>query len=249
MAKTAFKRVQLQGPYARQALLGLGWAEWDAGKPRPAQLAWSELLGSKDNRDPLVQEALLGIPQSLWQLQSHTLATRKFREAIDIYQQQLQLLDQAITRASKGIWQTRLLTQNGQMPVLQHAWKVIGASPLAHYLQALLHDHRFQATLQSYQQLDELAIRISANARRLSILEALPAAADSAASLRQLSQRRQQLQHNIDQRRQEHARLLQELIIEALQRQRRQLTQRLIDARLFLARLLDELAASPAGTP
>ncbi len=249
MAKIAFKRVQLQGPYARQALLGLGWAEWNAGKARAAQLAWSELLGTKDDSDPRVQEALLGIPQSLWQLQSHTLATKKFRETIDIYQQQLRLLNQAIARAGKGIWQTRLLTRNGQMPVLQHAWKVIGASPLAHYLQALLYAPRFRATLQSYQHLDELATRISAGARRLSILKTRPGAAVASTSLRQLDQRRQQLQRDIEQNRQQHARLLQKLITTELQRQRLQLAQRLIDARLFLARLLDELAGTQDSIP
>ncbi|MFQ5487932.1 MAG: hypothetical protein ACE5ET_05755, partial [Gammaproteobacteria bacterium] len=52
-AKRVLKRVRLNGPFSAKALLGLGWAEWQGGRPRLAQVVWNKLEGS-DPADPLV---------------------------------------------------------------------------------------------------------------------------------------------------------------------------------------------------
>ncbi len=241
-ARTAFNRVRLNGPFSSHALLGLGRAAWRAGTPRPAQAFWAR-LAERDPADPLVQEALLGIPRSLWRLKSHTQAGKRFRQAAAVYERQLSRLDRLITVLDTP-------DRKGAAALLE-ALSTAGADtqnalpdhPLVPHLSPLLLDHRFQAGLARLQALQTLDRHLAGARARLA---ALPASPRTAALL----QRQAHLQGRLQQLRRAQSARLENRIRDELAQQRRRLQDYLITARFEFARLLDEMAADTgAGRP
>ncbi len=230
-AKQVLKRVRLNGPFSAKALLGLGWAEWQGGQPRLAQVVWNK-LASGDPADPQVQEALLGIPQTLWRLQSHTQAGKRFRSAIAIYRKQLALLDHAMENIAETNGLPRLLEVTD--PGLPQALR---SSPLAPYLEALPNNPRFQATRQRYRMLLQLEQRLVTASERLAQLP------DGQATER-LRQRQTRLLGRIQRARLDQQAYLQNLVLDELVQQRQRLQDYLVTARYGLARLLDEMASA-----
>ncbi len=230
-AKRVLNRVRLSGPFSAKALLGLGWAEWQRGRPRLAQVVWNKLEG-RDPADPLVQEALLGIPQTLWRLRSHTQAGKRFRSAIAVYRRQLARVEGLMENIAETPGLSRLLeTPDADLP------GALRGNPLAPYLAALLDDPRFQVSRQRYQILQQLEHRLAAADKRLAQLPTGGQAAE------RLQQRLASLRDRLQRARLDHQAYLQSLILDELGRQQKRLQNYLITARYGLARLLDEMAS------
>ena len=242
-ARQALQRASLNGPYARQALLALGWVEWQARNPRLAQSAWAELL--EDNpASPITQEALSGVPQALWRLESHTQARKKFDAAIALYQAQLDRLDEVIAQARDDTaWlSTTLADASPEDLGVRTVWQRMDHTALAPYLGVLTDDLVLQQTLNRYLALLRLN-NLTASPSRLraamenqlgiTVNQPLPTGLDD--DLRLL---RQQIPNLLAQQRKR----VQGQVLKVLARQRQQLRRYLVDAQYARARLLDELA-------
>lgn len=241
-AREALQRASLNGPYANHALLALGWVEWQARNPRLAQSAWTELLDG-DPASPITQEALSGVPQALWRLESHTQARKKFDAAITAYQTQLSRLDDIIGVAREEAWLTMVLADASPDDLnARTVWQRMDHTALAPYLRALSEDPGLQQNLQHYLallRLNNLTASPSrlqgAMAEHLGIVMSQPIAPGLE---RDLQRMRQQIPFHLARLR----RNLREQALEVLARQRQQLRQYLVNAQYALARLLDELA-------
>ncbi len=234
-AKRVLNRVRLNGPFSARALLGLGWAEWLNDQPRLAQVVWNKLQNGNP-ADPMVQEALLGIPQTLWQLESHTQASKRFRDAIAIYERELRRLTRLMENIDDQRDLPRLLEADSeQLPALLHA------SPLAPYLEGLLSEPRFQASRQRYHELLGLRARLAAWDERLAGLPGEQGAA--------LRPRLEKLRRHLQRARLDQQDYLRTLVLDELARQQQRLQDYLITARYGLARLLDELASAAEEPP
>ncbi len=240
-ARQALQRASHAGPYARQALLALGWVEWQARNPRLAQSAWVELL-EDDPASPITLEALSGVPHALWRLESHTQARKRFDAAITAYQEQLNRLDEIMEQADGPAWLTTLLADASPQDLeAQTVWQRIRRSPLAPYLSVLMDDPGLRQALNRHLTLLRLnnltasTPRLKADMENtLGIAVTLPLDPGLAGDLQHL---RQQIPGLLARQR---ARVRAQ-VLEVLARQREQLRQYLLDAQYARARLLDEL--------
>ena len=224
-ARDAFQGVHPNGPFADAALLGLGWAEWLAGEPRLAQAAWRRLAAGPAER-PEHQEAMLGLPQALWRLGSHTQAVKGFREAIALYERQRSRLRRFQTQEVRGLLEALAVDEATVPP----------QTPMAPYLEKLWLQPRFQALLARHRLLHRLQDRLQGP-----LASRIGAAQDA-----DLEARRAAL---LARSRDLHQALLQGLegaVGAALERHRRRLQDYLVTARYQLARLLDELSREPS---
>ncbi|MFQ5488276.1 MAG: hypothetical protein ACE5ET_07540, partial [Gammaproteobacteria bacterium] len=176
--------------------------------------------------------ALLGIPQTLWRLHSHTQAGKRFRRAIAVYRQQLTRLG----RLMENIAETRGLSQLLEVPD-QDLSGALRSTPLAPYLEALLNKPRFQVSRQRHQILLQLQQRLAAAEERL---EQLPEGEKAERLKQHLASLRDRLQRaRLDQQA-----YLQSLVLDELVQQQQRLQNYLVTARYGLARLLDEMASA-----
>lgn len=100
-AKATLGRVRLDSPLSPRALLGLGWAEYDLGNLSQALNSWGELV-ARDVPDASVHEASAMIPFTQWRLHAYREAVQKYRAVIDVYDEELALLDEMIAQTGHG---------------------------------------------------------------------------------------------------------------------------------------------------
>lgn len=104
IARDFLRRIRLDGQYSNRALLGLGWTEIERGHFDVALLPLRKLT-QRDSIDLAVMESMLLIGQILERMRAFPQALQAYQEAISIFQQELEALDETLARlkSSKGI--------------------------------------------------------------------------------------------------------------------------------------------------
>ncbi len=100
-AKVPLQRVRLEGPFSNKALLGVGWADAEAGDFRSALVPWMELRG-RDLLDSAVQESMLAIPYAMAKLDSVGQAADHYLNAIEAFYEEANRLETTIAYIESG---------------------------------------------------------------------------------------------------------------------------------------------------
>ncbi len=159
-AQRHFEQIQLNGPYANQALLGLGWTHSTLSQYYQALAYWQELR-QRNKLDDAVQESLLAMPYALDQLYAHKQALQQYQHAVEIYQTQLQRIQYFIETIPGSQLADELLgeptpNETGWFWQLQHLTNITEN----YYLQELFSQHDFQEMLKNYRDLKFIQNRL-----------------------------------------------------------------------------------------
>ena len=159
-ASRYLQRVRLSGLLSNKALLGMGWA-WSAKEDyRKALVFWLE-LHKRDIINAAVQESLLAVPYALGKLGAYQEALQKYREAIAIFETEMQRLGYAIEAIRAGKLDDKLLTLDPRSEVGWFAAiRNLPDAPESRYLVHLLASHSFQEVLKNYRDVRFLQSRI-----------------------------------------------------------------------------------------
>ncbi|TDU32022.1 hypothetical protein DFR24_1410 [Panacagrimonas perspica] len=152
-ARTAFRRVRLEGPWSNQALLGLGWAESAMGHYREALVPWMELQ-QRDLLDPSVQESMLAIPYAMMGLKAYGQAAQRYEKAIASFDVESRNLDRSIQRIHSGAMLDELFADDNPNS-LGGNWQIdrLPATEETRYLVRLMSTRGFQEGLKNYRDL------------------------------------------------------------------------------------------------
>lgn len=151
-ARAALVRVRQHSPFARRALLGLGWADTSAGRHAQA-LAPFNLLVGQPLSDPAVQEAWLALPYLYAQLGDLAQAATLYERAVAAIESEQAALDAAVTAIGAGGLIEALLTPS-DTPLPKEL-------PARAYLAELLAGHEFREAVQSYRELVALRDKLA----------------------------------------------------------------------------------------
>lgn len=155
-AKDPLQRVRLDGPFSNKALLGVGWADAEAGNFRRALVPWMELR-SRDMLDSAVQESMLAIPYALGKLDSISQAADHYLNAIEAFYEEANRIDRTIGYIQSGDIFDQFLADD---PLDSTGWfwrlEELPEGPEARYLYHLLATHEFQEGLKNYRDLHYL---------------------------------------------------------------------------------------------
>src|SRR3970282_2314220 len=170
-AKPSLQLVRLDGPYSNKALLGVGWADAEAGDYRAALAPWIELRG-RDLFDSAVQESLLAVPYAFAQLGAAKQAADYYVDAIEAFDDEIGHLDASIDAINSG----RLIDDLLEREAADGSgwfWRLddIPESPESRYLYELMATNRFQEGLKTYRDLSYLTDNLGGWAVRLSIFD------------------------------------------------------------------------------
>ena len=148
-----FSRIRLNGPFANQALLGLGWAHAVEGDYQQALVPWLELR-RRHAIDPSVQEGLVAIPHVLERMDRLPLAVQHYEQAVAALEQaRADLLDVARrTRSGEFLRVLRpaVVNEDTDAPWRLEALPEVDAAP---YLVQLLGSRAFQQAFADYRTL------------------------------------------------------------------------------------------------
>lgn len=152
-AKTSFERVTLHSPFSNQALLGLGWVETGLGNRKGAVSVWLPLTEGHA-ADPSVLEGLLAVPYTLNQLGARQQALEYYKNAITLYDNELNTLEGIISgmnfvALAQDLVDPRTTPEAGW---LWHADIKLSAAP-GPYLYRAMASHEFQEVLRNYRDL------------------------------------------------------------------------------------------------
>ncbi|PCJ22219.1 MAG: hypothetical protein COB04_00220 [Gammaproteobacteria bacterium] len=107
LASNAFKTVRLHGPFADQALLGLGWANLTRTQTKQALAPWVA-LSKRDPSSPSTQKALLMVPRTFENLDAWRNAYEGYQLARITYQDEINRIEQAIIHIKENDWLNQL---------------------------------------------------------------------------------------------------------------------------------------------
>ncbi len=152
-ARSYLDRIRLHGPHSTQGLLAAGWADAKLQAYRPAMIPWQELR-QRNILDPFVQEAVLVIPYSMAESGLNKPAADAYIEALAVFEQEQQRLQQSIDTLSSGDFVSQLVAgasreEMGWMRELE----ISPEAPEPFYLDTLLSSHRVQESLKNYRDL------------------------------------------------------------------------------------------------
>jgi len=160
-ARSHLRRVRLNGPFSNKALLGMGWVALEQQQYQQALLPWTE-LSQRDRVDVAVFESLLAKGYAQERLQAYPQAMNSYREAIDIYQQELTALD--ATRAAVGqgrLWDDLLKQVDGNEMGWFWEAELLPDTPEARYLPTLMAGHGFHEAIKNLRDLNFLRSKLS----------------------------------------------------------------------------------------
>ncbi len=153
-AVAALNRVRLDGPFTNRALLGLGWAESDAGRPERALGPWLALRDSKV-LDSAVQESFLAVPYAYTQLAANGQAAQQYQLAVQAYAAEGKRIDESIAAIRQGGFLDSILEAVPRTNDVGWFWQLqkVPDAPHTRYLYQLLASHEFQEGLKNYRDL------------------------------------------------------------------------------------------------
>ena len=168
-AKVALERIRLTGPFSSSALLGYGWAEAAEGNFRGALVPWLELR-DRQAIDPAFQESVLAIPYAYRQLGANQQAVESYTAAIQLYDNEIRRLDQAIVVARQGKLMKQLLTEDvSDFSRVSWSLSSLPDTTEVRYLYEVIASNRFQSGLRNYRDLVMLASHLRDWQTRLDI--------------------------------------------------------------------------------
>ena len=153
-AALALSRVRLDGPFTNRALLGLGWAEADAGRSERALVPWLELR-ERPLLDAAVQESFLAVPYAYAKLASNGQAAQHYQFAVSAYADERRRIDESIVAIQGGGFLDTILAAAPPGGDIGWLWQLENApeAPHTRYLYHLLASHEFQEGLRNYRDL------------------------------------------------------------------------------------------------
>jgi hypothetical protein len=153
-AVAALSRVGLDGPFTNRALLGLGWAELDAGRPERALAPWLALRDS-EVIDSAVQESFLAVPYAYTQLAANGQAAQQYQLAVQAYAAEGRRIDESIAAIRRGGFLDSILEAVPRTNDVGWYWQLqkVPDAPHTRYLYQLLASHEFQEGLKNYRDL------------------------------------------------------------------------------------------------
>ncbi|TQV84543.1 tetratricopeptide repeat protein [Aliikangiella coralliicola] len=169
-ARINLRKVRLSSPSSNSALLGIGWSYLESGSYRMALSHWLE-LSKRDVRDTAVQEALLAVPFAYQKLDSMQLSLDNYLHASDVFQQQMDLIDELTQKVEQGDLIDRfidkiVLAQMNDNDLFGNNKDIrdqgiqdskLFGDKYDYYLFELISQHRFNENFRSYQKLGKLA--------------------------------------------------------------------------------------------
>jgi tetratricopeptide (TPR) repeat protein len=156
-AKPILQRVRLDGPSSSKALLGVGWAEDNAGEFKRALVPWLA-LHNRNLLDAAVQESYLAVPYAFSQLGANGQAAEYYNSAIESFNAELKHIDDSIGQIRAGNLLDRLLGDDRKDTVSWY-WqlKTLPDAPESRYLYQLLASNDFQEGLKNYRELNYMS--------------------------------------------------------------------------------------------
>jgi len=193
----ALNRVRLDGPYTNKALLGLGWAEADAGRLEQALAPWLQLRGRKFT-DAAVQEAYLAVPYAYAKLSARGQAAEQYRLALQEFAAESGRIDESVAAIRQGGFLDAILEAVPRTNDVGWFWQLqkVPDSPQTRYLYQLLASHEFQEGLKNYRDLHLMQANLEKWRTSLEAFDAMIAARRQAAAERE--PRRQALLQSTD---------------------------------------------------
>lgn len=103
LARESLLTIRMDGPFTNQAMLGLGYANFQRGDFRKALPLWLELL-QRNTSDTTVQEALMLAPRAYEELRALPQALFGYRYAADTLRDELKKVERTIVRIRQSDW-------------------------------------------------------------------------------------------------------------------------------------------------
>lgn len=103
LARESLLTIRMDGPFTNQAMLGLGYANFQRGDYKKALPLWLELL-QRNTSDTTVQEALLLAPRAYEELGALPQALFGYRYAADTLREELKKVERTIIRIRESDW-------------------------------------------------------------------------------------------------------------------------------------------------
>lgn len=240
-----FEKVRLQGGFSNLSLLGAGWASYMLQQYTQALVPWEE-LASRDIRDVSVQEAILIVPGVYEKLGRYGVAAEGFRKAIDFFQGEINQLDQVVVSIAnndlQAVIKESVYANEDNVRVLFG----LSSSQSLHYLQQLNADKGFSKLLNDYWHLQGLSSVLDQNLIKVNSLKMTEQlintkAADGSLTEGNLVQRSAVLKQEIDIALQMSAQALNQSALQLLEARKKHLGEYLIQARLSLVRIYEQL--------
>lgn len=158
-AREALVNVRLKGPFSNNAILALGWANYERKDYKLALAYWLELL-TRNTADPLVQEAMLLAPRAYEALQANQQALYGYKLAAATLTGQLEVLEKLERDIATPGWLDRLsptaLSDRFADPIAVPDTLVPGDPVIVAQLYNLFSSHPFNEGYQQYEQLKRL---------------------------------------------------------------------------------------------
>ncbi len=160
-AVAVLNRVRLDGPFTNRALLGLGWAESDAGRAERALVPWLELRG-RPLLDSAVQESFLAVPYAYAQLASSGEAATRYRQAVQAFANEGRRIDDSIRAIRRGGFLDSILAAAPRDGDAGWFWQLsqVPDAPHTRYVYHLLASHEFQEGLKNYRDLRIMQVNL-----------------------------------------------------------------------------------------
>jgi len=158
-ALESLSRIRLEGPLSNQALLASGWAWYRLEQFDQALNPW-RLLIRRNAVDAATQEAILAVPANYAKSEQDTLAVRHYEIAVKQFDQQLQLLNNAVgSIENNGL--IAALQENQLLYDRDSLERLPPSSEVTPQLHILLASTEFQREIKSYQELIDIRISLS----------------------------------------------------------------------------------------
>ena len=156
-ARKSFESIQLDGPSANTALLGLGWSFLRNDDPVGALAPWQE-LSSRDPSNPAVQEVLLNLPLVYEKAGALQDALNGYRAANEHYHDEFERLNglQQIINESDWINSLTPPVSFSFDPLDEVSQFNLPDTELSNYLYQFYASHEFQESFRNYRELQRL---------------------------------------------------------------------------------------------
>jgi len=153
-AKPALQRVRLEGPFSSKALLGVGWADAQAGEYKKALSPWMA-LHDRNLLDAAVQESYLAVPYAFTKLSANGQAAEYYNAAIQSFDAETRRIDDSIALIRDGKLLDRILGEEKKDSV-GWSWQLknLPDAPESRYLYELLAGNEFQEGLKNYRDIE-----------------------------------------------------------------------------------------------
>ena len=166
-----YSRIRLDGPFSNLALLGAGWIEASQDRYDRALVHWS-LLHERDKTNSSVQEALMAVPYAYSKLDVHSNAAIMYGEAMDVFANEIDSLDDSIKSIREGKFLTALISPQSEK---DKNWVVnlreLPDAPETRYIMDLMAAHDFQESLKNYKDLASLEQFLVTSIENLAVYE------------------------------------------------------------------------------